>query len=66
MFQPDAAADSEDISLGKYGFLDLIHSKSSDKAKLTFVNIKEIVLKNINKNVWIRGRMHTSRAKGNA
>lgn len=62
--QPDAAADSEDISLGKYGFLDLIHSKSSDKAKLTFVNIKEIVLKNINKNVWIRGRMHTSRAKG--
>ncbi|XP_070517183.1 aspartate--tRNA ligase, cytoplasmic isoform X1 [Cardiocondyla obscurior] len=61
--QQESANETEDVSIGKYGQMDMIQSKEK------FEDRKFTVIKNLNKNlenqtVWLRGRLHTSRAKG--
>ena len=66
-FQTNAgenAASTEDYSVGKYGVLPMNQSKASDKQKYQFVNIKKLDNSFIDKEVWIRGRIHTTRGKG--
>lgn len=51
------------MSVGKYGQMNMIQSKEQ------FEDRKFIAIKNLNKNlenqtIWLRGRLHTSRAKG--
>ncbi|XP_065200508.1 aspartate--tRNA ligase, cytoplasmic [Planococcus citri] len=60
----DNAPPAEDYSVGKYGALGMIQSKASDKQKYQFVNVKQLDNSFIDKEVWIRGRIHTSRGKG--
>lgn len=56
-------ADQEDISVGKYGQPKMIQSVESH-AERNFVHIKDLNTEHADKVVWIRGRLHTSRAKG--
>lgn len=42
----------------------MIQSKTTDKNKYEFVNIKQLDNTFVDKEVWIRGRIHTSRGKG--
>lgn len=61
--QQESTNEAEDVSVGKYGQMDMIQSKEK------FEDRKFIVIKNLNKSlqdrmVWLRGRLHTSRAKG--
>lgn len=60
------AADSsaEDCSAGKYGFAEMIQSKEKHEER-EFVLVPELK-KHADKevSVWVRGRVHTSRAKG--
>jgi len=63
--QQECTNESEDVSIGKYGQMSMIQSKEK------FEDRKFTAIKNLNKNlesqtVWLRGRLHTSRAKGNA
>ncbi|XP_014300689.2 aspartate--tRNA ligase, cytoplasmic [Microplitis demolitor] len=54
---------TEDVSVGLYGNMGII--KSSDyHLDRKFVNVKDLNLKLTDESVWIRGRLHTSRAKG--
>lgn len=62
----DAGEDAVDHSAGKYGPSQLIQSQEKH-ADRTFVDVSELaayVAKHPNTNVWVRGRVHTSRAKG--
>ncbi|XP_018055090.1 PREDICTED: aspartate--tRNA ligase, cytoplasmic isoform X3 [Atta colombica] len=61
--QQEFTNESEDVSLGKYGQMNMIQSKEK------FEDRKFTAIKNLDKNlenqmVWLRGRLHTSRAKG--
>ncbi|XP_018337801.1 PREDICTED: aspartate--tRNA ligase, cytoplasmic isoform X1 [Trachymyrmex septentrionalis] len=61
--QQESTNESEDVSLGKYGQMSMIQSKEK------FEDRKFTAIKNLNKNlenqiIWLRGRLHTSRAKG--
>lgn len=53
----------EDISIGKYGETGLIQSKEKYTER-KFIDIKDLNPNLENQNVWLRGRLHTSRAKG--
>ncbi|XP_393437.3 aspartate--tRNA ligase, cytoplasmic [Apis mellifera] len=53
----------EDISIGKYGETGLIQSKEK-YAERKFIDIKDLNPNLENQNIWLRGRLHTSRAKG--
>lgn len=60
--------DSEsvgDISVGKYGILKMIQSSKDYVPNRIFVDVKNLTTTLADKSVWIRGRLHTSRAKGN-
>lgn len=57
------AAEQEDISVGKYGQFDMIQSKEAHQERI-FIHVKELNTKLENKTIWLRGRLHTSRAKG--
>ncbi|XKL67315.1 hypothetical protein PGB90_002806 [Kerria lacca] len=60
-----ASGDSvEDYSKDKYGSLGMIQSKNSHKMNRNFTEIKELNVNHIDKMIWVRGRLHTSRAKG--
>lgn len=62
---PDADAE-KDYSEGKYGVSKLIQSQDYHQERV-FTNVfdlPEFVKNNPGKNVWVRGRVHTSRAKG--
>ncbi|XP_020279237.1 aspartate--tRNA ligase, cytoplasmic [Pseudomyrmex gracilis] len=61
--QSESASEAEDVSLGKYGQMDMIQSKEkfSDRK---FISINELNKNLENQTVWLRGRLHTSRAKG--
>jgi len=63
---PDSVTDGKDegpdVSAGKYGIQEMNQSKSKPGTLLTAV--KELGLKMNGKMVTIRGRLHTSRAKG--
>lgn len=61
--QQESANETEDVSAGKYGQMNMIQSKEK------FEDRKFMAIKNLNQNlknqmVWLRGRLHTSRAKG--
>ncbi|XP_072763286.1 aspartate--tRNA ligase, cytoplasmic isoform X2 [Anoplolepis gracilipes] len=61
--QQESTNETEDVSVGKYGQVNMIQSKEK------FEDRKFTAVKNLNKNlqnqvVWLRGRLHTSRAKG--
>ncbi|XP_076357622.1 aspartyl-tRNA synthetase isoform X2 [Tachypleus tridentatus] len=52
----------EDYSVGQYGKLPM--NQSQKKIIKYLVDVKELDLKFADKKVWVRGRLHTSRAKG--
>ncbi|XP_050421963.1 aspartate--tRNA ligase, cytoplasmic [Adelges cooleyi] len=54
---------SEDVSTGKYGVMAMIQS-SENMSSRVFVNVKNLMTALADNSVWIRGRLHTSRAKG--
>ena len=61
--ETEAVIEGEDVSLGKYGQEKMIQSNSTyDERK--FVHIKDLNPTVAGQVVWIRGRLHTSRAKG--
>ncbi|XP_067002971.2 aspartate--tRNA ligase, cytoplasmic isoform X2 [Anabrus simplex] len=51
-----------DYSAGKYGALPMI--QSGDKISREFTHVKDLTKVLADQTVWIRGRLHTSRAKG--
>ncbi|XP_047369693.1 aspartate--tRNA ligase, cytoplasmic [Vespa velutina] len=55
--------DEDDISFGKYGEFPMIQSKEAYKER-NFVHVKELNKRLENQTIWLRGRLHTSRAKG--
>lgn len=59
----DVQEEVPDCSIGKYGIAKMIQSEDSHADRL-FVPVAELS-KYLNKdNVWVRGRVHTSRCKG--
>ncbi|CAH0773191.1 unnamed protein product [Bemisia tabaci] len=56
------ATTEEDVSVGKYGNLPMIQSEKPVERK--FIDISALTPEVANQKVWIRGRLHTSRAKG--
>ena len=63
MQQTQEKAQDEDVSIGKYGDTGLIQSKDKHTER-KFTDIKNLNPNLEDKTVWIRGRLHTSRAKG--
>lgn len=59
----ETANGTEDISIGFYGQTGLIQSAELHEDR-HFVDVKELNVELAEKSVWIRGRLHTSRAKG--
>ena len=51
-----------DVSEGKYGSYGLMQSKEIKTQELTRVG--SLDLSKADQDVWVRGRLHTSRAKG--
>eukprot|EP00088_Acartia_fossae_P007199 TRINITY_DN1334_c0_g1_i4.p1 TRINITY_DN1334_c0_g1~~TRINITY_DN1334_c0_g1_i4.p1 ORF type:complete len:558 (-),score=206.94 TRINITY_DN1334_c0_g1_i4:498-2126(-) len=54
--------DGPDISEGKYGVQEMNQSKQ--KNVMEIVSVKSLKAKDAGTKIWIRGRLHTSRAKG--
>ncbi|XP_034253211.1 aspartate--tRNA ligase, cytoplasmic [Thrips palmi] len=61
----EAEESGPDVSAGKYGSLGMIQS-SSDPELLAreFVHVRDLDEKKADQSIWVRGRLHTSRAKG--
>ncbi|XP_073812771.1 aspartyl-tRNA synthetase [Musca autumnalis] len=59
----NAADSGEDISAGCYGMYGIINSKETHEERnfVTVTDLKDHVGKSA---IWVRGRVHTSRAKG--
>ena len=58
------AGDNEaDHSEGKYGTKEM--NMSRDKPAIKLINVDVLSEKLKDQDVWVRGRLHTSRAKGN-
>jgi len=57
-----AETDGPDISEGKYGVQEMNQSKHKNVVEI--INVKDIKVKDAGNKIWIRGRLHTSRAKG--
>jgi nondiscriminating aspartyl-tRNA synthetase len=57
-----AAEEEEDVSEGKYGSYGLI--QSSERKTINFTLVNKLDESFDGKEVWIRGRLHTSRIKG--
>jgi len=60
------AESAQDYSEGKYGASKLIQSQErhADRTFTRVSHLAESLEKNPNQTVWVRGRVHTSRAKG--
>ncbi|CAG2118495.1 unnamed protein product, partial [Medioppia subpectinata] len=56
------AGDEEDVSKGLYGLLPMI--QSVDRPKRQLIAVKDVDKALDNQSIWLRGRLHTSRAKG--
>lgn len=54
--------DAGDVAKGLYGALPMIQSK--EKLDRTLVNLKELTVARADQKLWVRGRLHTSRAVG--
>lgn len=62
--QQDSTNETEeDASMGKYGQMNMIQSKEQFKDR-KFIAIKNLNKSLENQTIWLRGRLHTSRAKG--
>nr|XP_003702833.1 PREDICTED: aspartate--tRNA ligase, cytoplasmic [Megachile rotundata]XP_012139787.1 PREDICTED: aspartate--tRNA ligase, cytoplasmic [Megachile rotundata]XP_012139788.1 PREDICTED: aspartate--tRNA ligase, cytoplasmic [Megachile rotundata] len=61
--QAQQEINQEDVSVGMYGDMGLIQSKDKYSER-KFVDIKNLKPDLENQTVWLRGRLHTSRAKG--
>ncbi|XP_043264055.1 aspartate--tRNA ligase, cytoplasmic [Colletes gigas] len=57
------ANEEEDISVENYGDIGLIQSNEKHTERI-FTDIKNLISDLENQTVWLRGRLHTSRAKG--
>ncbi|XP_046689204.1 aspartate--tRNA ligase, cytoplasmic-like, partial [Homalodisca vitripennis] len=63
--QGEGDKEETDVSEGKYGTFGLIRSSDEDKnRKTSFTHIKDLCPSITNQVVLVRGRLHTSRAKG--
>uniref|UniRef100_A0A0R3RHH8 Aspartate--tRNA ligase, cytoplasmic n=1 Tax=Elaeophora elaphi TaxID=1147741 RepID=A0A0R3RHH8_9BILA len=60
--EENAKEEEEDVSEGHYGMYGII--KSAEKKKLDFVDVKDVLVNLEGQEIWIRGRLHTSRTKG--
>jgi nondiscriminating aspartyl-tRNA synthetase len=60
--QQQAESDGPDFSAGKYGVQEMNQSKH--KNVIEIMNVKDIKVKDAGNKINIRGRLHTSRAKG--
>eukprot|EP00090_Calanus_glacialis_P029856 TRINITY_DN4797_c0_g1_i1.p1 TRINITY_DN4797_c0_g1~~TRINITY_DN4797_c0_g1_i1.p1 ORF type:complete len:739 (+),score=305.73 TRINITY_DN4797_c0_g1_i1:38-2254(+) len=60
--QAETKDDGPDVSSGKYGTQEMNQSK--DKPSTVLTPVKELGMKMNEKTVTVRGRVHTSRAKG--
>uniref|UniRef100_A0A914CVL7 Aspartate--tRNA ligase, cytoplasmic n=1 Tax=Acrobeloides nanus TaxID=290746 RepID=A0A914CVL7_9BILA len=58
----EESTEEEDISKNKYGTYGLI--RSTERKELEFVNVGTLNSSLDGKEVWIRGRLHTSRVQG--
>ncbi|XP_011630534.1 aspartate--tRNA ligase, cytoplasmic [Pogonomyrmex barbatus] len=59
----ESTNETKDVSVGKYGQMNMIQSKEKfQDRKFTVIKDLDISLKN--QTIWLRGRLHTSRAKG--
>ncbi|XP_055379753.1 aspartate--tRNA ligase, cytoplasmic [Condylostylus longicornis] len=59
----DTQEEKEDVSLGRYGQMKMIQSieKHEERNFIKVVDLKNYIGKD---NIWVRGRVHTSRSKG--
>lgn len=54
-----------DVSAGKYGPYGMIQSNGDDELRARqFVDVRDLGQDKADTTVWVRGRLHTSRAKG--
>lgn len=60
--QQQAETDGPDISEGKYGVQEMNQSKVKNVVEI--ISVRDLKVKDAGNKVWIRGRLHTSRAKG--
>lgn len=60
--QQQADSDGPDISEGKYGVQEMNQSKVKNVVEI--ISVRDLKVKDAGNKVWIRGRLHTSRAKG--
>uniref|UniRef100_A0A1I7VKB6 Aspartate--tRNA ligase, cytoplasmic n=2 Tax=Loa loa TaxID=7209 RepID=A0A1I7VKB6_LOALO len=52
----------EDVSEGRYGTYGII--QSAERRELDFTDVKDVLASLEGQEIWIRGRLHTSRIKG--
>jgi len=57
------ANDEVDVSIGKYGILPLLQSDPSAPKRI-FTYVKDLNKSLTGQSVWVRARLHTSRARG--
>jgi aspartyl-tRNA synthetase len=57
-----AGGEADDCAAGLYGVMEMIQSK--DKVERTLVKLSELTEKRASEKLWVRGRLHTSRAVG--
>jgi len=60
--QQQADTDGPDLSEGKYGVQEMNQSKVKNVVEI--ISVRDLKVKDAGNKVWIRGRLHTSRAKG--
>jgi len=57
-----AGGDAADCAVGRYGVMPMIQSQ--EKPDRTIVRVGDLVGSRAGEKVWVRGRLHTSRAVG--
>lgn len=60
--EPDEDINAPDVSAGKYGVATM--NQSRDKKPYQFIDVSILSTKLSEQDVWVRARLHTSRAKG--
>ena len=63
--EADDKDDGPDVSEGKYGVLKMIQSREKPTDR-RLIDVGVLSAKLNNQDVWVRARLHTSRAKGNS
>lgn len=61
--EQEPVTNEEDVSKERYGFLKMIQSEDAHLER-KYVDIKELNSNRVDQVLWLRGRLHTSRAKG--